>query len=148
MNQANYPNTVVAAVALITSFGANSGRNGGGGGGQNTEEPEAVAAIHLAVDSDNDSYNDDKSVKSFGLDGPNERGTNDDSIFIADAPNTVCEMGNDNINNNIVTGDDDNNNYDNNSADNTPSDKTNEGSTKDDSVSKDRITSFATTQGC
>ena len=65
VNQANYPNTVVVAVALITSFGANSGRNGGGGGGQNAEEPDAVVVIHLAVDSNDNSDNDDRSVESF-----------------------------------------------------------------------------------
>ena len=51
VNQANYPSTVVETIALITSFGPNSGRSGGGGGGEkNAEEPEAVVSIHLAID--------------------------------------------------------------------------------------------------
>ena len=47
----NYPLlTVVAMVALITSFGAYSGRNGGGGGDKDANKSDAIVSLHLAED--------------------------------------------------------------------------------------------------
>ena len=100
VNQVNYLDMVVKMIALITSFGSNSGRNGGGGGGgedKNTEEPDAVVAIHLAIDSDDDSDYDDKSVESFrpnNNSGPDDGSNNNPNVPIAGASVTVIESEN------------------------------------------------------
>ena len=64
MNHSNYSNTVVEAVAMITSFGNDSG---GGKGGKNNnnntnKNPDAIVSIHLAKHGDDYSNDDDGSV--------------------------------------------------------------------------------------
>ena len=60
MGANSYPSTVVAMVALIPSFGANSGRTGGGGGEKDTNKPDAIVSLHQADDSNDnpDDYDD------------------------------------------------------------------------------------------
>ena len=63
VNQSNYPDTVVDAVAMITSFGTDDGD----GGNKNTNEiPENIVSIHLADCGDNYYKQDNKgSILSF-----------------------------------------------------------------------------------
>ena len=50
----NYTSTIVATVALITSFGANSGRTGNGNlDEKNMDILDVIVSLHLADDSDN-----------------------------------------------------------------------------------------------
>ena len=69
VNQNNYPDTVVDAVAMITAFGHGRARGpnndkGGGGGNNNdtSKTPETIVSIHLAGDGDDSSNNDDWPV--------------------------------------------------------------------------------------
>ena len=71
--QKKYPNQIVDAVVLVTSFGSNSSRNKGGGRGGNKDmnKQKAIVSLHLAAKYDNDSSDDeyfdddDELVKSF-----------------------------------------------------------------------------------
>ena len=79
-------------------------------GNKNTNKiPKAIESIHLADCGDNCSKpDDDSSVASFES-TTNDRGTTDDNnLPRAEAPVVDSEFGNDNINENVVTGDDDN----------------------------------------
>ena len=66
VNQSNYPDTVVDAVAMITLFGNGNDKGGGGGNNNNVNKtPESIVSIHLADDGNDCSNNDDGSVESF-----------------------------------------------------------------------------------
>ena len=118
VNQYNYPDIVVEAVGMITSFG-NDDIGGGRGNNKITNKiPKAIVSIYLADCGDDCSNDDDGSVASFESTA-NDRGTTDD-INLPDDSATVfnSEFGNDNINDNVETNDDGDNgdNNDNNDA--------------------------------
>ena len=142
MDVKNHPSTIVVTVALITSFGANRGRIGGRGGDKDVNKSDTIVSLHLVDDSDNNSDDNDKAVKSFESDYSNNGETNNDNKYIADKPVTTSELEND-ITGGGVTGNDDNN--DDNSVDNDDSDDTsNEGSIGDASNSEDKSTTSVT----
>ena len=85
-------------------------------------------------------------VKSFGSDDLNERRTSsNDDVPIADASRTASELENDNINEDLITGDEDGNNNDNNDANKDPINNNDKESTEDNSGSKDGTASSAIT---
>ena len=92
MGAKKYPSTIVATIALITSFGANSGKTGGGGGEKDTNKPHTIVSLHLADDSDDDSDDDDESLESFEFNDSNDGRTNSDNMFIVDGPVTTSEI--------------------------------------------------------
>ena len=67
VNHSNYPDTVAEAVAMITSFGNESGGGKGGKTNNNNtnKNPDAIVSIHLAEDGNDYSNDDDGSVGSF-----------------------------------------------------------------------------------
>ena len=106
VNHSNYPDTVVEAVAMITSFGNDSGGGKGGKNNNNTNKnPDAIVSIHLAEHGDDCSYDDDESVGSFESKA-DDRGTNDDSESPdVSAPVIDSEFGNDNSDGNVEAND-------------------------------------------
>ena len=106
VNHSNYPDTVVEAVAMITSFGNDSGGGKGGKNNNNTNKnPDAIVSIHLAEHGDDYSDDDDGSVGSFESTA-NDQGTNDDSESPdVSAPVIDSEFRNDNSDENIETSD-------------------------------------------
>ena len=73
-------------IALITSFEANSRRTGGSGRDKDMDKPEAIVPMHLADDSNDDSYDDVESVGSFESDDSNNGRTNSDDKSVKDEP--------------------------------------------------------------
>ena len=102
VNHSNYPDTVVEAVAMITSFGNDSGGGKGGKNNNNTNKnPDAIVSIHLAKHGVNCSDDNNRSVGSFESTA-NGRGTNDDSeLPDVLAPVIDSEFGNDNSEGNV-----------------------------------------------
>ena len=86
MHTKNHPLTIVSTVALITSFGANTGKTGGGEWEKNTDKPDAIVSMHLAHDSNDNSDDDNELVKSFRYDDSNNERTNSDEESIKDKP--------------------------------------------------------------
>ena len=116
VNQSNYPDTVVEAVAMITSFG-NDDTGGGRGNNKITNKiPEVIVSIHLADCGDDCSNDDDGSVAPFESTANDQGTTDDNDLPDVSAPVVDSEFGNDNINENVETNDDgddgDNNDYD------------------------------------
>ena len=114
INQSNYPNTVFKAVAIITSFGNDdAGRDRGN---KNTNKtPEGIVSIHLSDCGDDCSKPDnDGLVVSFESTANDQGTTDDDGLPGAEAPAIDSEFGNDNINENVETGDDNDGDDDNN----------------------------------
>ena len=106
VNQSNYPNTVVEAVAIITSFGKDDTGGGRGNNKITNKILEAIVSIHLADCGDNCSNDNDGSVASSES-TTNDRGTTDDNdLPDVLAPTVNSEFGNDNINENVETNDD------------------------------------------
>ena len=92
------------------------GSNLGDGGNKNTNEiPEKIISIHLADYSNKCSkHNDGGSVASFESTANDSRTSDNDDIPVADASAVISELENDNIDDNVVTGDDDDGNDDDN----------------------------------
>ena len=141
MNQLNYPDTVIATVAMITSFGSDIGD----GGNKTTNDTDAIISIHLAdYSSKCFKHDNDGSIESFESTA-NDGRTSSDDVSIADAPDVAGELENDNIDDDIITGDnDDDNNNDNSDTEDMSSDDDDDDSTKEDSVSADDNTTFST----
>ena len=118
VNQSNYPDIVVEAVAMITSF-CNDDIGGGRDNNRITNKiPEMIVSIHLA-DCGNDCSNDDDGSAASFESTANYRGTTDDNdLPDVLAPVVNSEFGNDNINENVETNNDgdDGDNNDNNDA--------------------------------
>ena len=135
VDRKNYALTIVLMVALITSFGANSGRTSGGEREKDTNKPDAIVSIHLADDT-GDNLDDNESVESFESDNSNNGRTNSDEESVTDKPISTSEKEDD-ITVSVVTTDDDNN--DDNSVDDDCNSKTsNDGSDGVASDSDDR----------
>ena len=136
VNQSNYANTVVEAVAMITSFG-NDDTGGGRGNNKITDKiPEAIVSIHLANCGD-DCFNDnDGSIASFESTINDQRTTDDNDLPDVVAPVLNSEFGNDNINENVETNDDGDGGDDNDNDDATTMSGNNkvENSEEEDSV--------------
>ena len=113
VNQSNYPDTVVEAVAMITSFGnADSGGRGNNNNNNTNKTPKAIVSIHLADGGDDCSHDNDRSVESFESTA-DDRGTKDDSDKPdVSAPINNSGFGNDDSVENVET------NYDGNDGDN------------------------------
>ena len=91
---------------MITSFG-NDDTSGGRGNNKNTNKtPIAIVSIHLADCGDDCSNDDDGSVASFKSTANDQGTTEDDDLLGALAPVVNSEFGNDNINENVETNDD------------------------------------------
>ena len=120
VNQSNYPNNVIEAVAMITSFG-NDDITGRGNNNKNTNKiSKAIVSIHLADCGDDCSNDDDGSVVSFES-IENDQGTNDDNDLPAVlAPVVNSEFGNDNIDKIVETNDDGDDGDNNDNNDTTP----------------------------
>ena len=99
---------------MITSFGNNdAGRDRGNNNINKT--PKGVVSIHLADCSDDCSKPDnDGSVVSFESIANDQRTTDQDDLPGVEAPAVDSEFGNENINENVETGDDYDGNDDNN----------------------------------
>ena len=121
MNQSNYPDTVVEAVAMITLFGnADSGGRGNNNNNNTNKTPKAIVSIHLAECGDDCSNDDDGSVGSFESTA-NDRGTNEDSESPdVSAPVVNSEFGNDNSDENVEASDDGSGGDNNDNNDTTP----------------------------
>ena len=76
MGAKNYPSTMVATVALITSSGANSWRTYSGRGEKATNKPNAIVSLHQGDDSNNDSDDNDELVESFVSDDSDDGRSN------------------------------------------------------------------------
>ena len=105
------------AVEMITSFGS----DGGDGGHTNTNEiPEEILSIHLAnYGKECSKHNYNSSVASFESTAYDGRTINyDDDVPVADAPTATSDLENDNIDDTVVTSDnDDDDNSDNDDND-------------------------------
>ena len=114
VNQFNYPNMVVNAVAMITSFG-NDDVDRGRGNKNTNKIPKAIVSIHLAnCGNDYSKPDNDGAVVSFEFTA-NDRGTTEDNdLPVVEAPAVDSEFRNDNINENVETSDDDDGNDDDN----------------------------------
>ena len=146
VNQTNYPDRVIMTVAFITSFGENSTRTGGGGGSKDTERPNAIVALYLVDDSNNNSDYDDEPVESFESNDLNDGRTSNDAVSIADTPSITCQLKNDIIYDfAVVTNDGDCNNKDDNNDNKYQSENNDDGSSEDDSGSDDITASSTTT---
>ena len=115
VNQSNYPNNVIKAVVLITSFG-NDHITGRGSNKNTNKIPEAIISIHLANCSDNCSNDNDGSVVSFKSTTNDQRTNDNNDPPVVAAPVVNSVFGNDNIDENVKTNDDgdDGDNNDNN----------------------------------
>ena len=107
INQSNYSDTVVKAVAMIISFGnddVDRDRDN-----KNTNEiPKAIVSIHLADCGDDCSNSDDDgSVISFTSTANDRRTSDNNDLPGAEAPAVNSKFRNDNINENVMTGDND-----------------------------------------
>ena len=146
VNQSNYPNTTVKAVAMITSFrNGDTGRNKGNNNTNKT--PKGIVSIHLADCGSNCSKPDnDGSVASFEYTANDQGTTDDDDLLGAEALAVDSEFANDNINENIETNDDDsgNNDDDNNDATIMSGNNKKENSEREDSVPNNDNTDFTT----
>ena len=139
VNQSNYSNTVVAAVAMIASFGSD------GGDKLNktmNETTEGIVSIHLADYVNKCSqHNDDGSVESFESIANDGRTIDNDDVSIG----VASELENDNIDDNVITSDDDDG-YDeeNNDAEDISGDDNDDDSSQEDSVSANDNTNSIT----
>ena len=107
----NYPSTIVVTVALLTSFGANSGRTSGGEREKDTNKPDAIVSIHLADDT-GDNLDDNESVESFESSDSNDGRTNSDDDSNKDKSAPTSEKEDDITGGGVVTTDNNNNNDD------------------------------------
>ena len=108
LNQANCLDKIIEAVTMIISFGKNSGSSGSGGGGdKNTSETDAIVSLHLADDSNNYFNDNDGPIGSFESKVSTDGKTSNDNVSIADAPFVASKLGNDNINDDVATGNND-----------------------------------------
>ena len=92
LNQTNCLDTVIAVIALITSFGANSARTCVGGEDKDTDQPNTIISLQLADDSNGNSDDDDESVESFRSDNLNDEKTSNYDISIVDEPSTISDL--------------------------------------------------------
>ena len=107
MDAKNYPSTIFATVALITSFGANNGSTGNGNGGKkNTDKLDAIVSLHLTDDSNNNSDDDDGPIESFESDDLNDRRANSNNESNKDKSTPTSEKEDDITGSSIVTTDD------------------------------------------
>ena len=132
VNQSNYANTVVKAVAMINSFGNECEDRDRGNKNTNTI-PEAIVP------------DNDVSVVSFESIANNRVTTNNDDLPGAEAFAADSKFENDNSNGNVETGDDDDgNNDDNNKATIMSGNNNEENSEGEDSVSNNNNTDYTT----
>ena len=134
---------MIVTVALIILFGKNS-ESSGSGGDKSTNKPDIIVSLHLADDSNNYSDDDDESVGSFESKDLHDGRASNDDLSTIDVPTTASELENDNINDSVVTDDDDRNKDHNNEVDTHPSDNNNDDSSKGKSVS-DNVTTCSVT---
>ena len=136
VNQSNYPNTVVEAVVMITSFGNNDTGGGRGNNKFTNKIPEGIVFIHLANQGNDCSNEDDGSVSLFDSTANNRGITDGNKLPDVLAPVVNNEFGNDNINKNIETNDDGDNgdNNDNDDATTMSGNNDEENLKEDDSV--------------
>ena len=119
VNQSYYPDNVIEAVAMITSFG-NDDIIGRGNNKNTNKIPEAIVSIHLADCGDNCSNDNGGSVASFESTANDRETTDDNDLPDVSAPVVNSEFGNDNINENIETNDDGDDGDNNDNNDTTP----------------------------
>ena len=131
VNQSNYPNTVITASTMITSFGIDFvPMVNGDKGDKNTNNTNTIVSIHSAdYSNDCSTHDDDGPFKSFESIANDERTSNYQDILVA------SELENNNIDDNIITSDDDDgDDDDDNDAENMSGDDNDDDSSREDSI--------------
>ena len=137
VDQVNYPDAVIAAVVMITSFGKNSWSDGNeDGGDKNTSKTDAIVSLHSADDINDCSNDNDGSIGSFESKVLNNGKASNNNISIVNVPVVANKLGNDDIDDDVVTDDiDDGNNDGNNEDDKLSSNNNNDDSNQEESIS-------------
>ena len=137
MKQSNYPDTVISAFAMTTSFWIDFGPIvNGNGGDKNTSNTNTIVSIHSTDYSNNCSkHNDDESIKLFESIANNGRTNDYEDVLV------TSELENDNISDNFITRDDDDGDNDTESMSGNDND---DDSSQEDSVSANNNTNSIT----
>ena len=140
----NYPDIVITAAAMITSFWIDFGPMvNGNGGDKNTSNTNTIVSIHSADYSDNCSkHDDDRPIKSFDSIANDGRTSDYQDVSVA------SELENDDIADTVITGDndddDDGDDNDDNDAENMSGDDNDDDSSREDNVSSNDNTNSIT----